>query len=681
MPDASPTKWHLAHTSWFFETFVLGPRRDYTRSTRRYDYLFNSYYEAVGPRHPRAARGLLTRPVARRGRAAIAGASTSAMLDAARARPAATRRARRVVLGLHHEQQHQELILTDIKHAARRNPLAPAYRPRRRGAADGRRARAGARLDRAARRRDRDRRRRARADGDRSRSTTRARATRCCCARSRWPSRLVTCGEYRAFMRDGGYRRPELWLSDGWADGRRPSGWRAPAVLATARRRRLTLHPRRRAAARRRRAGRARQLLRGRRVRALGGRAPADRGGVGGRGAASGPAPTTTSSTRGVVSTRAAAGRRRRGLRQLFGDVWEWTASAYAPYPGYRARARRARRVQRQVHVQPTGAAGRLVRDAARATSGPSYRNFFPPGRAGSSAASAWRATRERDAGPSGTHTLRSGRGPRARCWRARRSTGRSPRSCARSRPSSTGRWRSTGSPAPTTAASAAGRSGPPRRLKRADVVEASRIAVVAADAEDDPVGRAYGRPATGVDRASRRRRRGRRHAAGSGASTRGSRRWRRSRSPTTAGAVGAIELYAPRARPRGRRDAGDDGGGRSRDLRGVPAPGGAGDRAGRRGRARATSWTWCWRRSRTGSRSSTPTGASSSRTTPPRASLASRRRPRCCTPSGDDIAQRFQMWDEAGQLLLPEDLPSSRARARQTREQAASLPVARAAS
>ena len=110
MPDASPTKWHLAHTSWFFETFVLeGPPFDPS-----FEYLFNSYYEAVGPRHPRAARGLLTRPSldeVRRYRQRIDERVLQEIERGVRDDLHA-----RIVLGLHHEQQHQELILSDIKH-------------------------------------------------------------------------------------------------------------------------------------------------------------------------------------------------------------------------------------------------------------------------------------------------------------------------------------------------------------------------------------------------------------------------------------------------------------------------------------------------------------------------------------------------------------------------------------
>src|SRR5690242_16951643 len=126
MPDASPTKWHLAHTTWFFESVVLLPHAPGYRSfDERYHFLFNSYYEALGARHPRPRRGMLSRPAAReileyRDFVDDALERFIAQLDDRGI-------ADRVALGLHHEQQHQELILTDIKHAFFQNPLLPAY--------------------------------------------------------------------------------------------------------------------------------------------------------------------------------------------------------------------------------------------------------------------------------------------------------------------------------------------------------------------------------------------------------------------------------------------------------------------------------------------------------------------------------------------------------------------------
>ena len=122
MPDASPVKWHLAHTTWFFETVVLSRVPGYKPFDRRFSYLFNSYYEALGPRHPRPKRGLITRPSLHdvmAWRAYVDDAMVVACGD--------ERLHDAITLGLHHEQQHQELILTDIKHAFFCNPLLPAY--------------------------------------------------------------------------------------------------------------------------------------------------------------------------------------------------------------------------------------------------------------------------------------------------------------------------------------------------------------------------------------------------------------------------------------------------------------------------------------------------------------------------------------------------------------------------
>src|SRR6478735_1740578 len=129
MPDASPTKWHLAHTTWFFETFLLRPQHTgYRVFNPAYDYLFNSYYEAVGPRHPRPQRGLLSRPTVD-AVAAYRDHVTAAMLQLIDTADAAAWReiAPLLALGCHHERQHQELILMDIKHVFSVNPLLPAY--------------------------------------------------------------------------------------------------------------------------------------------------------------------------------------------------------------------------------------------------------------------------------------------------------------------------------------------------------------------------------------------------------------------------------------------------------------------------------------------------------------------------------------------------------------------------
>ena len=218
MPDVSPTKWHRAHTSWFFETFLLtGRQPGYREFHPAYAYLFNSYYEGVGARYPRARRGVVSRP----GVAEIA--SYRRHVDEAMGRLLATELGPAgrdlVELGLHHEQQHQELLLMDIKHVLSGSPLEPAYAtlafdPTRSagpprwiehpgGGAeighdgtgfgfDNEFPRHGVHLEPFA-----------------------------------LADRPVTCGEWLAFMDDGGYRRPDLWLSDGWATVQ-AEGWDAP---------------------------------------------------------------------------------------------------------------------------------------------------------------------------------------------------------------------------------------------------------------------------------------------------------------------------------------------------------------------------------------------------------------------------------------------------------------------
>jgi ergothioneine biosynthesis protein EgtB len=220
MPDASPTKWHLAHTTWFFETFVLRPHaRDYRVFDPAYEYLFNSYYEAVGPRHPRPQRGMITRPGVAEilaYRRHVSGAMASLLTESD------SRIDQLVELGLHHEQQHQELLLMDAKHLLAQNPLKPAYR---RAVAAKVTARpltwrefegglleighdgAGFAFDN---------------EGPRHRVWLEPFAL---------AARPVSCGEYLAFMEDGGYRRPEFWLSAGW-----DCEPRGPALLGEGRR-------------------------------------------------------------------------------------------------------------------------------------------------------------------------------------------------------------------------------------------------------------------------------------------------------------------------------------------------------------------------------------------------------------------------------------------------------------
>ncbi len=328
MPDASPAKWHLAHTSWFFETFVL---RDHLPGYRafddRYAYLFNSYYEAEGPRHARPRRGLLTRPSLGEvciWRAHVDAAVQGALPDLA---PAALAL---VELGIHHEQQHQELLLTDIKHLFAQNPLGPAVWDRAiasevaQFSADS--ARAGAlQWIRGA-------------EGAVSIGHD-GEGFAFDCERPRFPalltphalaSRPVTNGEWQDFIADGGYHAPSLWLSDGWAwvqaeaidapaywrDGEyfTLSGWQEidPAAPVT----HISFYEADAFAS------------------WAGARLPTEQEWEAAAAACNPRGGQQLDAAGPVQPAPAPAGG---ALQAMFGGVWEWTGSAYRPYPGFRA--------------------------------------------------------------------------------------------------------------------------------------------------------------------------------------------------------------------------------------------------------------------------------------------------------------------------------------------------------
>ncbi len=216
MPDASPAKWHRAHITWFFEEFVLRPHLpDYQDFDARFGFLFNSYYEAVGPRHPRPSRGLLTRP------SAAEVGDYRAHVDAAMLRLLEGNQAPRdlVMLGLQHEQQHQELMLTDQTHAFAQSPLLPAMlpdwtepvctAPLRWLACAGGLVEIGA------------------ADGSAFAFDNEAPRHHQFLAPFRIASRPVTNAEFAGFIEAGGYRTPGLWMSDGWATVQ-SQDWQAP---------------------------------------------------------------------------------------------------------------------------------------------------------------------------------------------------------------------------------------------------------------------------------------------------------------------------------------------------------------------------------------------------------------------------------------------------------------------
>ena len=370
MPEASPVKWHLAHTSWFFETFVLKPAGvDLEAIPSQYGYLFNSYYNAIGERIARPDRGLLSRPTVAevcRFRAAIDDAMR-ALLD--RADDAWLRRLGPMIeLGLHHEQQHQELILTDLKHAFGRNPLRPIYRDLELPGAE---APGPIRwLDYPAGLR------RIGHDGPGFAFDNESPRHRVFVVAFRLADRLVTNGEYLAFIEDGGYERPEFWLSDGW-NARNTQRWTAPLYWERSADgwRMLTL------------AG-MRDLDEAEPVchvsyyeadafaRWSGARLPSE---AEWEVAAEGrpvegnflederfhPAPLAASGATGSPS-------------QLFGDVWEWTRSPYSPYPGYQPAAGALGEYNGKFMCnQMVLRGGSCATPASHIRS--TYRNFFPP--------------------------------------------------------------------------------------------------------------------------------------------------------------------------------------------------------------------------------------------------------------------------------------------------------------
>ena len=356
MPDASPVKWHLAHTTWFFETFILEAMEEGFQAFHpAFRFLFNSYYNGIGDRHPRAQRGLLTRPsmaevrawrfdvdarvrrlLARRGDDADLGNQLATLIE----------------LGLQHEQQHQELLLTDVQHLLSHNAMNPAYRD----AVPARVAASGMGF--------------VDFEGGVSQiGYTEDQQTGGFCFDNELPrhrvfiepfalaDRLVSNGEFAAFIDAGGYREPSLWLAEGW-DAVATNKWQHPLYW------------------RRDEAGQWHEF-------SLHGLLPLD------------PHKPATSLSlyeadayanwRGLrLPTEAewehaAASVQGARLRELFGHCWQWTSSSYAPYPGY---------------ATAPGALGEyngkfmlnqyVLRGSSSATpaghSRLTYRNFFPAG-------------------------------------------------------------------------------------------------------------------------------------------------------------------------------------------------------------------------------------------------------------------------------------------------------------
>ncbi len=218
--ETSPPKWHLGHVTWFFETFLLQAFvKNYQPFRADYNYLFNSYYQTVGSMQPRAERGLMSRPTVEEVYAYRAAIDERMMAWLSDAHPSQQHTiAAYVTLGLHHEQQHQELLYMDIKHNFWRNPLRPIYLPKplpvRETASLTWEIREGGLI-------------KSGFDGDRFAYDNERPEHRVWLEPHRLASRLTTNGEYLAFIEDGGYQRAELWLADGWFH-RKQHGWHAP---------------------------------------------------------------------------------------------------------------------------------------------------------------------------------------------------------------------------------------------------------------------------------------------------------------------------------------------------------------------------------------------------------------------------------------------------------------------
>jgi ergothioneine biosynthesis protein EgtB len=362
MADASPTKWHLAHTTWFFETFILKGTPNYRPFHPQFEYLFNSYYNTLGPQWYRPHRGLLTRPTV----AEILEYRTHVDAGMARLLDSGAFLEAVVELGLNHEQQHQELMLTDVKYLLSQNPLRPVYHnelddprvpqvrtPSAVSWTEGKPGIQAIGYDGSG----------FAFDNEYPRHDELIRPFRIA-------NRLVTNAEYLAFIADGGYRRPELWLSDGWT-ARRERGWEAPLYWAE------------------QEGAWWSYTLTG--FRPLEGAEPVCHVSFYEADAYarwSGARLPTEAEWEISARERPSSGNFVESRRfhpaaggeetQFFGDVWEWTASPYLAYPGYRPVEGALGEYNAKFMVNQFVLRGGSCATPAshiRAT----YRNFFPP--------------------------------------------------------------------------------------------------------------------------------------------------------------------------------------------------------------------------------------------------------------------------------------------------------------
>ena len=367
MAETSPVKWHRAHTTWFFETFILKPMATgYEATNAEYNYLYNSYYNGIGRQFPRPQRGLISRPDV----AAVGDYRKhvdEAMLNLIERLPTAhfDELRRLVVLGLNHEQQHQELIITDLKHAFSINPLQPQWiTPCPPGpepvTTNWQEFSGGIRW--------------LGADQEQFSFDNETPSHRVLIEDFRLADRPVTCGEFMQFMDDGGYTDPTLWLADGWDWVQRdhirsPMYWTQKdgcwSLYTLAGQRAVDPHE---------------TLCHVNFYEAwayaewAGKRLPTE---AEWEVAATGETIDGHFSDRGVLHPRRAIEPAR--LRQMFGDVWEWTASNHASYPGFKPASGAIGEYNGKFMANQM-----VLRGGSCATPRghirPTYRNFFYPG-------------------------------------------------------------------------------------------------------------------------------------------------------------------------------------------------------------------------------------------------------------------------------------------------------------